>query len=137
MMLTDELLKEVRYKAVRSGGKGGQNVNKVSTKVELYFDIRNSAFLSEEQKKTLLEKLANQADKEGVLRISSQEDRSQIMNKNNVTGKFVSIIASALKKKKKRGKTSPTTASKVRRLDLKKIHSAKKSGRRKDINLDE
>lgn len=136
-MITDELLKEVRYKAVRSGGKGGQNVNKVSTKVELYFDVRNSAFLSEEQKETLLEKLANQTDREGVLRMSSQEDRSQIMNKNNVTEKFVSLIVSALKKKKKRGRTTPTAASKIKRLSTKKILSAKKSQRRKDVDFDE
>lgn len=136
-MLTDELLKEVRYKAVRSGGKGGQNVNKVSTKVELYFDIVNSLYLSEEQKETLLDKLRNQTDKDGVLRISSQEDRSQIMNKNNVTEKFSALIASALRKKKKRGKTSPTAASRTERLDSKKKQSAKKSSRRKDIDFDE
>ncbi|MDD5362750.1 MAG: alternative ribosome rescue aminoacyl-tRNA hydrolase ArfB [Ignavibacteria bacterium] len=136
-IITDNLLKEAQFKAVRSGGKGGQNVNKVSTKVELYFNIPESEFLSDEQKTTILSKLKNNIDGEGVLRLSSQTERSQIMNKNIAKEKFIALIVSALKKPKKRLKTNPTSASKTTRLNVKKIISVKKTMRRKDIGFDE
>lgn len=136
-MNTDDLTKEVVFKAVRSGGKGGQNVNKVSTKVELYFDINGSNILSEEQKSALLGKLRNHTDKDGILKLTSQNERSQILNKNEVRKKFTDLIVKALRKEKKRGKTSPTAASRLERLNRKKIVSAKKSFRRKDYEHDE
>lgn len=136
-MFTDDLIKEAVFRAVRSGGKGGQNVNKVSTKVELYFDVRASIYLSDEQKSILLGKLKNHADKDGILKLSSQSERSQIMNKNEVKKKFAELITKAFRKEKKRSKTSPTAASRIDRLNTKKIVSEKKSFRRKDFELDE
>lgn len=136
-MITDDLIKEAVFKAVRSGGKGGQNVNKVSTKVELYFDVRASGSLTDEQKSVILGKLKNYADKDGILKLSSQSERSQIMNKNEVKKKFAELIAKAFRKVKKRGKTSPTAASRIERLNRKKIVSVKKTFRRKDFEFDE
>jgi len=136
-VITDDLIKEAVFKAVRSGGKGGQNVNKVSTKVELYFDVRASGFLTDEQKSLILGKLKNYADKDGILKLSSQSERPQIMNKNKVKKKFAELIAKAFRKEKKRGKTSPTAASRIDRLNSKKIVSAKKTFRRKDFEFDE
>lgn len=136
-MITDDLINEAVFKAVRSGGKGGQNVNKVSTKVELYFDVRASGSLTDEQKSLILGKLKNYADKDGILKLSSQSERSQIMNKNEVKKKFAELIAKAFRKVKKRGKTSPTAASRIERLNRKKIVSVKKTFRRKDFEFDE
>lgn len=136
-MITDDLINEAVFKAVRSGGKGGQNVNKVSTKVELYFDVRASGSLTDEQKSLILGKLKNYADKDGILKLSSQSERSQIMNKNKVKKKFAELIAKAFRKEKKRGKTSPTAASRIERLNRKKIVSVKKTFRRKDFEFDE
>ncbi len=136
-MITDDLIKEAVFKAVRSGGKGGQNVNKVSTKVELYFDVRASGSLTDEQKSLILGKLKNYADKDGILKLSSQSERSQIMNKNEVKKKFAELIAKVFRKVKKRGKTLPTAASRIERLNRKKIVSAKKTFRRKDFEFDE
>ena len=136
-MITDDLIKEAVFKAVRSGGKGGQNVNKVSTKVELYFNARASHSLTDEQKSLILGKLKNYADKDGILKLSSQSERSQIMNKNEVKKKFAELIAKVFRKVKKRGKTLPTAASRIERLNRKKIVSAKKTFRRKDFEFDE
>jgi len=136
-VITDDLIKEAVFKAVRSGGKGGQNVNKVSTKVELYFDVRASGSLTDEQKSLILGKLKNYADKDGILKLSSQSERSQIMNKNEVKKKFAELIAKVFRKVKKRGKTLPTAASRIERLNRKKIVSAKKTFRRKDFEFDE
>jgi ribosome-associated protein len=134
-MITDKILNEVIYKATRSGGKGGQNVNKVSTKVELYFNVYNSLYLSYEDKITLLNKLSNRIDKTGVLKLDSQTERSQFQNKQIVSEKFKNLIREALKKPKKRLKTKPTEGSKEKRIGAKKIVSTKKTMRRKDINI--
>ena len=117
---------EFVFKASRSGGKGGQHVNKVSTKVELLFDVNNSLVLSNDEKKIILKKLKNKIDKKGLLRIVSQSERSQIMNKKRAAKRFYEIIEKALKKKKVRKKTKPTQLSKVKRLSSKKIISDKK-----------
>jgi len=119
-------LDEFVFRASRSGGKGGQHVNKVSTKVELLFDVKNSLVLSNDEKKIILKKLKNKIDKKGLLRIVSQSERSQIMNKKRVMNRFYEIIEKALKKKKVRKKTKPTQLSKVKRLSSKKIISDKK-----------
>lgn len=121
---------ELVFKATRSGGKGGQNVNKVSTKVELYFDIPKSMLLSDEEKIMLLSKLLNKIDKKGVLKISSQTERSQHLNKVKTIEKFDQLIETSFKKTKKRIKTKPSADSKHRRLASKKIESEKKSIRR-------
>ncbi len=117
---------EFVFKASRSGGKGGQHVNKVSTKVELFFDVKNSLVLTNDEKRIILRKLKNKIDKKGLLRIVSQSERSQIMNKKRVAKRFYEIIEKALKKKKVRKKTKPTQLSKVKRLTSKKIISTKK-----------
>jgi ribosome-associated protein len=125
----DNILSEVTYKSSRSGGKGGQNVNKVETKIELSFDIPNSKFLSDEDKERLLKKLSNRTDKNGILKITSQVERSQYLNKLRVNKKITQLIKSGLKKEKKRLKTKPTIISKENRIQEKKIKSYKKSQR--------
>jgi len=125
---------EFVFQASRSGGKGGQNVNKVSTKIELNFDIVNSALLDDSEKMILFEKLRNRIDKNGVLKIVSQTERSQLLNKNKSIDKFYSLIENAFKKEKPRHKTRPTKSSKEERLKRKKINSQKKSGRRSDFS---
>ncbi|HKR05679.1 MAG TPA: alternative ribosome rescue aminoacyl-tRNA hydrolase ArfB [Bacteroidia bacterium] len=127
----ENLLKEVSFKAVRSGGKGGQNVNKVSTKVELSFDLNNSNFLSGEQKEVILKKLSSKISAEGILRLTADSERSQFSNKEIVSEKFLALIQKALTPKKKRVASKPSKASKEERLKLKKEKSEKKELRRK------
>jgi len=134
-MITDKLLNEVIYRASRSGGKGGQNVNKVSTKVELYFNVYDSLYLSYDEKIILLNKLSNRIDKNGILKLDSQTERSQFQNKQIVSEKFKNLLKEALKKPKKRLMTKPTSGSKEKRIGTKKIVSTKKTMRRKDINI--
>lgn len=124
---------ELKFQASRSGGKGGQNVNKVSTKIELNFDVINSKLLSDEEKNILAEKLKNKIDKNGILRIVSQNERSQYLNKLGAVKKFYTLTGKAFKKEKTRHKTKPTISSKEERLTVKKIVSHKKSNRSKDF----
>lgn len=126
-MTTNKIFDEVTFKAARSGGKGGQNVNKVSTKVELYFNIYDSKYISYDDKIVLLNKLANRIDKNGVLKLTCETERSQFKNKQIVSDKFRTMLTEALKKKKKRVKTKPTAGSKEKRISSKKIDSKKKS----------
>lgn len=130
---TEDILSEVTFKTSRSGGKGGQNVNKVETKIELIFNVLNSKYLTDEEKELVLEKLNNRIDKNGNLRIVSQTERSQYMNKLKSIQKFLELIAKSLRKKKKRLKTKPTTVSKENRIKKKKITSLKKSNRSKPV----
>jgi ribosome-associated protein len=125
---------EFVFQASRSGGKGGQNVNKVSTKIELNFDIINSSLLDEAEKNILLEKLKNRIDKNGVLKIVSQTERSQLLNKNKAIDKFYALLEKAFKKEKVRHKTKPTKGSKEQRLKIKKVISQKKSSRKAVIS---
>jgi len=136
-MISDKIINEVTYKASRSGGKGGQNVNKVSTKVELYFNIYDSFCISYEDKIILLNKLSNRIDKNGILKLASQTERSQFQNKQIVIEKFKSLLKETLKKPKKRVKTKPTAGSKEKRISSKKIVSTKKTMRKKDINYND
>lgn len=135
MINFENLLKEVNYKAVRSGGKGGQNVNKVSTKVELSFDILNSSFLSDEQKKTISNKLSSKISAEGILRLTCDSERSQFSNKQLVSEKFISIIQKALTPRKKRRVMKISAEAKEKRLQFKKAKSEKKE-RRKKISIE-
>lgn len=122
---------EILFSASRSSGPGGQNVNKVSTKVELRFNIPNSNLLSDTEKEILLEKLKNKINNEGDLILVSQEGRSQLKNKEKVLEKFYELIEKTLTPPKKRKPTKPTQASKKKRLEGKKLVSEKKSQRKK------
>src|SRR5574343_921442 len=104
-MKTEVLLTELQFKAVRSSGAGGQNVNKVSSKVMLSFDVKNSHSLTEEEKALLTSKLASKLTSEQVLILSCDEDRSQLKNKTIVTKRFLELIKTALIVPKKRKPT--------------------------------
>jgi len=127
----EELIKEVIFKTSRSGGKGGQNVNKVSSKVELIFNVLNSSFLSDEEKSLLQEKLANRLDTEGNLHIVSQEDRSQLLNKQRTVIKLMNLLTKSLQVQKKRKPTRIPKAVIEKRLSTKSITSSKKENRKK------
>jgi len=124
------LQKEVTYKTSRSGGKGGQNVNKVSSKVELLFNINGSELFTEEEKMLLSEKLQNRLNKDGFVQVICDEERSQYLNKEKAIERLVLLLARALQKPKVRKPTKVSKAVKAARLDNKKKHSAKKENRR-------
>jgi len=125
------ILSELEFSFSKSSGPGGQHVNKVNTKVGLRFDVAGSTILTEEQKELLVKKLSNKLTKEGVLVLSSQEARSQLVNKENVLEKLDKLLQSAFFIKKKRKPTKPTKASNRKRLDGKKRQSLKKANRQK------
>jgi ribosome-associated protein len=120
---------ELTYRATRSGGPGGQHVNTSSSRVELAWDVGASPSLTDEQRARIQEKLANRINSEGVLLMSSSEQRSQHQNRESVTARFAELVAQALVIPKKRIRTRPSRASREARLDEKKKRSEVKKTR--------
>jgi ribosome-associated protein len=122
---------EFFFKAVRSSGAGGQNVNKVASKVVLSFDLINSKGLTEEQKVLLQIKLVTRLTQEGILILTSEEDRSQLKNKKKVINKCFKLLENALVIPKERKETKISRAVKEKRLNSKKVMSVLKQNRKK------
>ncbi len=124
------IIPHIRYKTSRSGGSGGQHVNKVASKVELLFDFRECELFSEEERKLISEKLSSRIQSEGLLQVICQESRSQIENKDIALQKLSEILIHALKVDKKRKKTKPSKKSIQKRLDSKRKQALKKINRK-------
>ena len=125
-----QLIQETTYKAVRSSGAGGQNVNKVASKVELHFQVQESEALSEKEKERVLEKLQSRLTKHDELILQDETSRSQHKNKELVRQRFLQLMQEAITKPKPRKKTKPSKMSKLKRLRKKKIQSEKKQNRK-------
>lgn len=122
---------ELKFSSSRSSGPGGQNVNKVNSRIELRFNISNSEILSDDEKVIIFNKLKNKINSDGELIITVQTDRSQLKNKQEAIEKFNVLITKALTPRKKRRSTSPTKASVEKRLKVKKKEGEIKQLRRK------
>lgn len=129
-MQTDVALNELTFKATRSSGAGGQHVNKVSSRIELSFDLQNSKALSDEEKLRLGQKLTSRLTKEGVLLLSCSESRSQHKNKAIVIERFLELIKESLKVRKPRKKSKPSKGAIEKRLKSKKNIALKKANRK-------
>lgn len=130
-MTNFDLSNEITFQTSRSGGKGGQNVNKVETAVTGYFNISASQLFTDEQKSLLAEKLSNRINSEGFLMVKSQTYRTQLENKDEVVRKMNDLVAKALEKKKKRKPTKISKAAKEKRLESKKKKGEIKEGRKR------
>lgn len=130
-MNREGIIQELKFKAVRSSGAGGQHVNKVSSKVELTFDLENSMALTDLEKNRLLKKLSSKLSKENILLIQCEETRSQHKNKELVIKKFLETLEANLVVPKRRRKTKPTRSAIEKRLKSKKRAALKKLNRGK------
>lgn len=129
-----DLLKEITFRTSRSGGKGGQNVNKVSSKVELNINLKSSLLFTEEEKELLVQKLANRINSEGVLQVITEEERSQLHNKEKSIDKLIILLKKALFKPKPRKPSKPKRSAIEKRLKSKQLISLKKLSRRGNFN---
>ncbi|HET9943135.1 MAG TPA: alternative ribosome rescue aminoacyl-tRNA hydrolase ArfB [Terriglobia bacterium] len=120
---------EIEFIASRSGGPGGQNVNKVSSRITLRFDLQQTAALNEEQRARIHSRLSSRISKEGVLQVTSQRTRSQDLNREDAVERFAELIRYALREEKKRVKTRATHASKEERLKEKRKRTYVKQAR--------
>jgi ribosome-associated protein len=128
--MQERLKKEVSFRSSRSSGAGGQHVNKVSTKVELLFDVNDSEALTEAEKETIFSKLKNRISNEGILSVVCEETRSQSKNKVIAFNRFIRLLEDVLKPVKKRVPTKPSKSSVEKRLKNKKAQSEKKEFRK-------
>ena len=126
-----DVTKEIRFQTARSGGKGGQNVNKVETMVEGYFNVAGSNLLTPEQKARIQTRLQNKLTSDGILQVKSQVHRTQLANKNEVVSKLNDMIGKALVREKKRVPTKPSRNAKEKRFEEKKKGSEIKENRHK------
>ncbi|MDP3434014.1 MAG: alternative ribosome rescue aminoacyl-tRNA hydrolase ArfB [Bacteroidota bacterium] len=126
-----DLSAEFIFQASRSSGPGGQNVNKVNSKIELRFNIQNSSILTDDQKELLLSKLSTKISLDGFLIVISQRDRSQLVNKDDAIRKLYELIEKALRPVKRRKSTRPTRSSVEKRLTGKRIKADIKQNRQK------
>ena len=133
----ESLLNECRFEATRSSGSGGQNVNKVSTKVILLFNVLDSNILEQEQKDVFLAKLRTRISKHNIFRITSGRERTQLANRKRVIEKFTSLLIKAFETEEERIATKPTAGSKQRRIDSKKVQSGKKSNRSQQWDVED
>ena len=130
-MNKEKILSELNLKAVRSSGAGGQNVNKVSSKIQLTFDLNNSQALDYEEKQLILDNLSNRLTLDNVLILNCDEDRSQLKNKTIITKRFLELIKTALVVPKERKETNATKGSIEKRLNSKKSVAEIKENRKK------
>ena len=127
----EAFIRECTFRTSRSGGKGGQNVNKVETKVELLFSIADSTLFSDEEKHILQQKLSARINSDGLLQLVASEERSQLQNKEIAVSKAIQLIEKVLKPVKKRKPTKPTQAAVEKRLLNKQLKALKKQLRSK------
>ena len=126
----ESLISELNFKAVRSSGSGGQNVNKVATKVELYFDLSQTTQFTEAQKEMIMTSLQGRINSDGILMLSCGESRSQWQNKKRITQRFFDLIEEALKEQKPRVPTKIPKSVKKKRQENKRILSERKAHRK-------
>jgi len=138
--ITDELsipVSELSFTSSRSGGPGGQHVNKVATRITLNFDVVNSTSLTDDQRRRILKKLSTRINKQGILRVVSQKHRSQKANRDAALERFRELIQSALRKTVPRIETKIPPAARQKRLDEKKRRSRLKQRRSGKIDIDD